>query len=463
MKKAHCLLYFNLFLASAVSLLGQDFQGASSSSQRDLNSANMRLDEARNRIADERIPLANERSRLMGRVLSLRREMEQASRLRDNKSVDLQGLELEIKKRKDEVSYLKSLLGDYIQRFESQIHISEEQLYQDIISSAISAGQDTSLSEEEKLVRQVSVVDVALDRIEELAGGYIFEGRALSPEPEKVLENGIITLVGPVALFSSKSSNTSGELVRTKSAEPSVYVIGEEAAAAIRQVSETRTGAIPIDPTQGNARLIIKTKETFVEHVQKGGVVIYFILGLAALALLIALFKWFEISGVKRARPEDLHDILDLLRNEDSEAALERAKKIKGPVGLLLTDAVNNAAESKDLLEEVLYERLLQTQPKLERLIPFIAVVAATSPLLGLLGTVTGMIKTFKLITVFGTGDARSLSSGISEALITTEFGLFVAIPSLIIHALLLRKTKGVLASMEQTAVAFKNGLETKI
>ena len=89
--------------------------------------------------------------------------------------------------------------------------------------------------------------------------------------------------------------------------------------------------------------------------------------------------------------------------------------------------------------------------------------VAATSPLLGLLGTVTGMIKTFKLITVFGTGDARSLSSGISEALITTEFGLFVAIPALIIHALLLRKTKGVLASMEQTAVAFKNGLETKI
>ena len=130
---------------------------------------------------------------------------------------------------------------------------------------------------------------------------------------------------------------------------------------------------------------------------------------------------------------------------------------------MLLVDAVEHADESKDLLNEVLYERLLQTQPKLERMIPFIAVVAATSPLLGLLGTVTGMIKTFKLITVFGTGDARSLSSGISEALITTEFGLLVAIPSLIVHALLLRKTKGVLASMEQSAVAFTNGLETKV
>ena len=462
MKKAHCLLYLSLFLTAVVSLPGQDFQGASSSSLRDLNSANIRLDEARNRIADERIPLSNERSRLMGRVMSLRREMEQSSRLRDNKSVDLQGLELEIKKREDEVSYLKSLMGDYIQRFETQIHISEVQLYKDVISSAKSTGENTSLSEEEKLMRQVSVVDSALNRIGELAGGHIFEGQALSPE--KVLEEGIFTLVGPVALFSGNNSPTAGEVVlKNDSPEPSVYALGEEAAAAIRQVSESRTGSIPVDPTMGNARLVIQTKETFIEHVQKGGVVIYFILGLAALALIIALFKWFEISGVKRARPEDLHDILDLLRNNDSEAALLRAKKIKGPVGLLLTDAVNNAGESKDLLEEVLYERLLQTQPKLERLIPFIAVVAATSPLLGLLGTVTGMIKTFKLITVFGTGDARSLSSGISEALITTEFGLFVAIPSLIIHALLLRKTKGVLASMEQTAVAFKNGLETKI
>ena len=78
---------------------------------------------------------------------------------------------------------------------------------------------------------------------------------------------------------------------------------------------------------------------------------------------------------------------------------------------------------------------------------------------LGLLGTVTGMIKTFKLITVFGTGDARALSSGISEALITTEFGLLVAIPTLLMHAILARTAKGVLASMEQTGLAFVNGL----
>ena len=95
-------------------------------------------------------------------------------------------------------------------------------------------------------------------------------------------------------------------------------------------------------------------------------------------------------------------------------------------------------------------------------MLPLIQVTAATAPLLGLLGTVTGMIKTFRLITVFGTGDAKSLSTGISEALITTEFGLIVAIPAIILGAILSRKAKSVVASMEQTAVSFVNGVIKK-
>ena len=86
------------------------------------------------------------------------------------------------------------------------------------------------------------------------------------------------------------------------------------------------------------------------------------------------------------------------------------------------------------------------------------ALTAAAAPLLGLLGTVTGMIKTFNLITIFGTGDAKSLSSGISEALVTTELGLIVAIPSLILHGLLSRMAKQKIGDLEQTAVSFMNG-----
>ena len=90
-------------------------------------------------------------------------------------------------------------------------------------------------------------------------------------------------------------------------------------------------------------------------------------------------------------------------------------------------------------------------------MLPFVAVSAAAAPLLGLLGTVTGIINTFKLITVFGTGDVKTLSSGISEALITTELGLCVAIPSLLFHAYLSRKAKGVVDDMEKVGIAFVN------
>ncbi|MCB1120239.1 MAG: MotA/TolQ/ExbB proton channel family protein, partial [Verrucomicrobiae bacterium] len=135
---------------------------------------------------------------------------------------------------------------------------------------------------------------------------------------------------------------------------------------------------------------------------------------------------------------------------------------IKGPVGVMLVSALEHIDADEDLIEEILYERMLSTQPKLERYLPFISVTAATAPLLGLLGTVTGMINTFKLITIFGTGDATRLSSGISEALITTEYGLIIAIPTLIAHALLSRMSKAVLGSMERTAVGFVNGLPHK-
>ncbi len=450
-----------LLVSCAVPAFGQNYQRAASSAKRDLTQALKRVETARQEIVDAKIPISQERTRLIGEVIKKRRQVEESLRTRDNRTVDLQSIEKEIKKREDEVTYLASLLGDYVQRFESQIHIGEVQLYEEILNEAKHLQENQTISEREKLIRQVKVVELGLDRIKRLAGGDSFEGFALSPAD--VREEGTYVMMGPVTLFASKVSNTAGlVVVETGSALPSVVEIDDIASVAIREVAAKGEGTVPVDATLGNATKVIDAKDTLVEHVKKGQIVGYFILGLAALCLLIALYKWIEISGVRRARPQDLQEILRLLRDGKRDEALNKAKGIKGPVGLLLTDGVEHSEDSKDLLEEVLYERLIQTQPQLERMIPFIAVVAATAPLMGLLGTVTGMIKTFKLITVFGTGDARSLSSGISEALVTTEFGLCVAIPALIIHALLLRRTKGVLASMEQTAVAFKNGLETE-
>ena len=125
----------------------------------------------------------------------------------------------------------------------------------------------------------------------------------------------------------------------------------------------------------------------------------------------------------------------------------------------MLADGIEHMDHPKELVEEIMYESVLETKLKLQRLLPLVAIIAAAAPLMGLLGTVTGIINTFKMITVFGTGDPKTLSGGISEALITTKFGLVVAIPSLIIHAFLSRTAKGKIDGMEQAAISFTNVL----
>ena len=456
-----------VFLALTVSTVWgqsdrQNYLRAARSAKADLDKALEKYGRMQKEISDARIPISRDLLELRREALSRRREMEQTSRLRDARTVDLQTIEKEIEKRETEVTYLTSLLGDYVQRFENQLHISERAIYRVATEGARMGLEDPTLSDEETLMKQIEVVQLALGRIRDLAGGVVFEGSALSPGGAQ--EKGDFALVGPLVYFSSSESDTRGFVfVDQGSAQPSVIQASGEDLAGIGELTTTKSAVIPIDPSLVNALKLIALEETFVEHVRKGRFVGYCILALAALSLAIAIYKWIEISGVRRARPEDLQEILGLLEEGKRDEALAAAKGVSGPVGLLLTDAVEHSEEGKDLLEEVLYERLLQTQPNLEKMIPFIAVVAATAPLMGLLGTVTGMINTFQAIQVHGTGDARVLSSGISEALVTTEFGLCVAIPSIIIHALLLRRTRGVLASMEQTAVAFKNGLETKI
>lgn len=136
---------------------------------------------------------------------------------------------------------------------------------------------------------------------------------------------------------------------------------------------------------------------------------------------------------------------------------MQAAEAIKGPVGKMLSAGVEHVKEKSELIEEVMYETILATRLKLQSLLPFIAISASSAPLLGLLGTVTGIINTFKLITVFGSGDVKTLSGGISEALITTKFGLIVAIPSLLLHAFLSRKARSVVDQMQKAAAAFIN------
>lgn len=452
---------FVVALATALTTTAQTLGQAVASSKADLEKALQELAVVRNEIKDQRIPLSREINRLEDEVIGKRREAERILRLKDSRTIDLTALRNEVKAREDEVQYLTSLLTEYITAFNSRIHISEQQIYGESIREAQGAVEDVNLSRSDKFQQQLALVTSALDRIESLIGGKIFAGNALVGQG--VQRDGKFAQIGPVTVFSSDDGQHAGLAeMQATGLEPVVIDIGRELGAAIKALTASGKGELPFDPSGGDAIKIEQTRETLYEHILTGGPVMIPILVLALAAILVALFKFIELSSIRIASNADLATVLNGVNSGDTEGAQRHAASIKGPFGDLLSAAVKHSADSKELIEEVLYERMLNVQPKLEKMLPFIALTAGSAPLLGLLGTVTGMINTFKLITVFGTGDARALSSGISEALVTTEYGLYVAIPALLIHAVLNRKAKGIVGRMEQLSVGFINGLRTR-
>ena len=180
-------------------------------------------------------------------------------------------------------------------------------------------------------------------------------------------------------------------------------------------------------PSRGSLlSVLIDTKGSF-ERIPEGGVVGYTIITLGAIAALLALWRiavvW--ITG----------------RQVSSQQG--RAKADPGnPLGRVLGVYEENRDADPETLELKLDEAVMRESSQLERFIWLVKVVGVVAPLLGLLGTVTGMIRTFQAITLFGAGDPRMMAGGISEALVTTMLGLFTAIPLVLLHAALASGTK---------------------
>lgn len=437
-------------------LCGQGFTGAEASAQADLEDAIERLGALRQQIRKERIPLAKELNQLEAEVLQLRREVEQARRIRDSQSIGLEALQAEVEREREAADYLETLFGEYVRNFESRLAVAELPLYETPLSNAKNALDDPASSRQERFAALSAVVQAGLERAHEQLGGMRYTGEVVLPDG--MLAEGRYAQVGPL-VYVALEDGRAGWTEASASLRPALVAAEAASAAAIRELVATGAGTVPIDVTLGDAQALEATRGSLLDHVAKGGIWIYPILGFALVATLVSLLKLFEIFGFKQPPPGIIHELLELIADGHADKALEQAEAAGGPFGDMLADGVRYHADDRELLEEVLYEHLLRLQPRLERFLPLIAVTAATAPLLGLLGTVTGMINTFNLITVFGSGDARALSSGISEALVTTEFGLIVAIPALIMHALLQRRAQGILAEMEKAAVAFQNGL----
>lgn len=438
---------------------GQSLDSTVASLQADLESALQELAAQRNTIAEAKIPLARELHNLESEVIQMRSEVVEATRATSRAASQLDNLRNDVQLRQDEIDYVTNLLNEYITTLPTSLDVSEQQLYIDQIDEATRALDAPNLATAEQFSLQTGVVNLGLDRALEVIGGSIFAGEAVGPEGR--VASGSFVLFGPSSYFSSSDGSVSGMVQRSNSDQPLIIPLPEDGG-QIAAFASTGSGTLPVDTTLGKALALSTTNETLGEHIAKGGIWIYPILFAAFVSIFVAIFKAFEIYTLPKVSPLAVHKLIRLIREGKDQEAKHEANQLSGPKGDMLASGVRYAHESKELLEEILLEKIVETQPKVERFLSMIAVTAATAPLLGLLGTVTGMINTFKLITIFGTGDARQLSSGISEALITTEFGLIVAIPAVIAHAFLSRKAKSIMADMETTAMTFVNGISSK-
>ena len=200
----------------------------------------------------------------------------------------------------------------------------------------------------------------------------------------------------------------------------------------------------PTDVTMGRALELRSSESSFLQHLAKGGPIMIPIALLGLLSLVVGIFKLVQllVRTLSEAPLAVVERMVEAVLAGKEQEAQAIAKGLHCSIRPLALAALQNRELDEEHLEAHLYEASLAVQSPLERWLGVLSVSAAAAPLLGLLGTVTGMIHTFRLITMFGTGDARLLSGGISEALVTTEAGLMVAIPALLIHAWCVRRVR---------------------
>lgn len=247
-----------------------------------------------------------------------------------------------------------------------------------------------------------------------------FEATVIKPQGDearqKVTRAGVFTSVSNGAYL--RYLPESGKLVELSRQPPPRFQ------RLARELEESKTGiqAMALDPSKGAILSLMVQSPDLKERLKQGGGIGYIILILGALGLSLVLHRGISLLLTRRRLDAQLKS-----GTADTKNPLGRIKAVTAALSHGNVDAIGLRLD----------EQLAEESSLLNRGLPTVAVLAAVSPLLGLLGTVTGMIETFQSITLFGTGDPKLMSGGISQALVTTQLGLAVAIPLVLFHSLL--------------------------
>jgi len=200
-----------------------------------------------------------------------------------------------------------------------------------------------------------------------------------------------------------------------------------------------------------------REEKTWLSVIRSGGIIGWVIVGLGVVALILVLLRSALLKMNSSSSHQIEEQVVKLVSAGKLADALQACYQCKGAIARVLSSTLRHVKDDRDHMEDIITEAILHESGMINKFSSTILVIASVSPLLGLLGTVTGMISTFDIITEFGTGDPKLLSSGISIALVTTELGLIVAIPTLLMGTLLNNWGEGIKMEMEKVALSITN------
>jgi len=251
-------------------------------------------------------------------------------------------------------------------------------------------------------------------------------------EQKEVVRIGTFNLVSDVGYLSYKDDL---KQVQPLGRQPDGYMVS-----SATSFSTTTGGLQPlyIDPSQGQILGLLTAKATLEERYHAGGLPGYVITAMLSLGLLISLYKLITLTLVSGGMRKQLNNPGTL--------------STSNPLGRILKVYEENKSADTESLELKLDEAILRELPSIESGINLIKILAAIAPLLGLLGTVIGMIATFQQITLFGTGDPRIMAGSISMALVTTAQGIIAALPLILLHSIVASRSKSIVHILDEQA-----------
>ena len=230
--------------------------------------------------------------------------------------------------------------------------------------------------------------------------------------------------------------------------------------AMLREAARFAEGKSPglyIDVSSGGAFRQLSDMPDWWEQVKSGGALMWPICIFAAIALLMILERLLVLTRESKATKQLAEEIGSSLQEGRWDHAKKLCQDSATCLGRVLAAGLDHRHEQIEVLESVLEESIQGNLRPLDRNMGALQLIAVVEPLLGLLGTVTGMITTFQMLTIYGTGDPRMMSGGISEALVTTQYGLITSIPIILAHGWLQGRIDRIVTTIEEKSMMLIN------